>query len=180
MATMARMKEPSRLQRVVEEAIVRGHTDIKIVDWDAGKYLSQAVSIAHEMHANSIFRDLPLDEAKVFRQLAAAGTSIVPDRYFRIAVSGDEPLGGFYGHIQRSFFCDETLAHDMGWWVKKEARGSLAAPLLLLDFERWAREKGARKVMVGQSTEQDIAKTTKLFEGCGFRVIGYNTVKDLT
>lgn len=131
------------------------------------------------MHENSIYRDMPLDEAKVFRQLAASGTNLAPNRYFRIAVLDGEGLGGFYGHVMRTFFCDELLAHDMGWWVKKEARGSMAAPLLLLDFERWARAQGAKKVMVGQSTEQDMDKTTRLFEACGFRVIGFNTVKDL-
>ena len=67
----------------------------------------------------------------------------------------------------------------MGWWVKQTARGGSAAIVLLMDFEMWARGKGAKKVMVGQSTAVNIESTTKLFKHCGFRVIGYNTVKDL-
>ena len=171
---MSAVLAQSRLERVMAMA----HTDIEIVDW-SDEYLIQAADIAQEMHVNSIYRDLPLDEAKVLSQLIAAGNGVVPDRYFRIAVLHGEALGGFYGHVRRTFFCDEILAHDLGWWVKKSARNTMAAPMLLLDFERWAREKGARKIMVGQSTEQDIEKTTRLFANCGFRVFGFNTVKYL-
>lgn len=152
-------------------------SSIQIVNLSA-EYLGQAVEIAKEMHHNSVYADMPLDTGKVIRQLSACGT-LVPDRYFRIAVRRDELLGGFYGHVRRTFFCDELLAHDMGWWVKKSARGSAAAIRLLADFERWAAEQGARKVMVGQSTAINVEATTRLFEHCGFRVIGFNTVKDI-
>jgi hypothetical protein len=145
----------------------------------SNEYRDQAVEIAREMHANSIYKDLPLDEAKTIRQLTASGTPLVPDRYFRIAVRGKELLGGFYGHVRRTFFCDEILAHDLGWWVKQSARGGMAAVLLLKDFEEWARAQGARKIMVGQSTATNIEQTTKLYKHLGFRVIGFNTVKDL-
>lgn len=165
---------PTRLQRVM----ARMRSDIAIVDWSPA-FLDQALPIMHEMHANSIYADMPLDEAKVIRQLSASGSDKVPDRYFRVAVLRDEVLGAFYGMVQRTFFNDMLIAIDMGWWVKREARGTFAAPLLLLDFERWAREKGARKVCVAQSTAVNIDATTKLFEGCGFRVTGANTVKDL-
>lgn len=165
--------------REASEVIARvaERSSIRVIDFDA-KYAEQAATIAEEMHRNSIYHDMPLDKPKVMRQLAACGNQ-VPDRYFRFAVRGDELLGGFYGHHRRTFFCDDILAHDMGWWVKQTARGSAAAILLLADFERWARAAGAKKIMVGQSTEIDIERTTKLFEHCGFRVIGYNTVKDL-
>jgi hypothetical protein len=133
---------------------------------------------AEEMHRNSIYRNMPLDRDKVVRQLAACG-NIVPDRYFRIAVRGDRLLGAFYGKVQQAFFSDEWVASDMGWWVGQGSRFSAAAILLLADFEDWARSMGARKVMVGQSTGVDILRTTKLYNHCGYRIIGFNTTKDL-
>lgn len=160
----------------IQKVLARPST-IQIIPW-ADEYRDQALAIAREMHVNSIYADLPLDEAKVCRQLSACG-NLVPDRYFRMAVRKGELLGGFYGHVRRTFFCDELLAHDMGWWVKASRRGSAAAILLLADFEQWAHTNGARKVMVGQSTARDVARTTKLYEHCGYRVIGFNTVKDL-
>jgi hypothetical protein len=157
---------------------VRRHANtIEIVPY-SDAYRDQVVEGAEEMHRNSVYHDLPLDRDKVVQQLAACG-NLVPDRYFRIAVRGDVLLGGFFGHVRRTFFCDELLAHDMGWWVLEHARGGAAAILLLADFEVWARKMGAKKIMVGQSTEVDILRTTKLFNHCGFRIIGFNTLKDL-
>jgi hypothetical protein len=163
------------MSAVLERAQARA--TIQIIDYSP-EYAEQVANGAEEMHRNSVYCDLKLDKAKVVRQLAASGT-LVPDRYFRIAVRNGLLLGGFYGHVRRTFFNDDLLAHDMGWWVLQHARGSAAAILLLADFERWAKEQGAKKVMVGQSTAINIVTTTKLFEHCGFRVIGFNTVKDL-
>ena len=157
--------------------IEQRHSTIQIIPY-SNEYRDQALAIADEMHRNSIYHDLPLDEEKVIRQLSACG-NIVPDRYFKLAVRNGEVLGGFYGHVRRTFFCDDLLAHDMGWWVKSSKRGSAAAVMLLFDFERWARAQGAKKIMVGQSTALNIERTTKFYENCGFRVIGFNTVKDL-
>lgn len=167
------------IHSTLEQRMLRltARSTIRVVDFEP-RFTEQVAFGAEEMHRNSIYHDMPLDKAKVVRQLAACGKS-VPDRYFRLAVRGDDVLGGFFGHHRKTFFCDELLAHDMGWWVLEKARGGAAAILLLADFERWARAAGARKIMVGQSTSIDIARTTKLFEHCGFRVIGYNTVKDL-
>ena len=90
-----------------------------------------------------------------------------------------EVFGGFYGHYHATFFSHEIIANDLVWFVKKNRRGSAAAILLLADFERWAKEQGAKKVMVGQSTARDIERTTKMYLHCGYRVIGYNTVKEV-
>lgn len=161
----------------VLDKVAARHVTIKMVPYDH-QYRDQTLAIAHEIHAESIYHDLPLDEEKVIRQLACCG-GVVPDRYFKLAVRNGEVLGGFFGHYRRTFFCDEILAHDMGWWVRRDKRGSAAAVVMLLDFEQWALEHGAKKVMVGQSTGRNIEVTTKLYEHCGFRVIGYNTVKDI-
>lgn len=153
-------------------------SSIRVIDY-AAEYRAEVLEGAREMHRNSVYHDMPMDEAKVIRQLSACLTTVVPDRYFRIAVRGDKVLGGFYGIVRRTFFCDEVNAHDMGWWVKESYKGSATAVLLLMDFERWSKSMGARKIMIGQSTERDVERTTKLYQHCGFRVIGYNTVKDL-
>ena len=142
------------------------------------QFLEGTLQVAREIHAHSIYANMRLDEGKVIRQLAASG-SIVPDRYFRIAVRGSEVLGGFYGCLLRVFFSDELTAKDMGWWVRESSRGGAAAILLLADFERWARAAGARKCMVGQSGVENIDRTRKLFEHCGYSLTGFNTSKEL-
>lgn len=142
------------------------------------KYKDQVVEIAKEMHETSMFRDYSLDADKLISQLELADKH--PDTaYFRIAVRDGEVFGGFYGTISRMFFCDELMARDVGWWVKKNRRGSWAAVRLLAGFEVWAKEKGAKKVMIGQSSEINIEETTRLYKHCGYRVIGFNTIKEL-
>ena len=52
--------------------------------------------------------------------------------------------------------------------------------LLLADFERWARAKGARKLMIGQSGVENLRRTAALFQHCGFTFTGVNAAKDLS
>lgn len=158
-------------------ARIKAKSSISIISYDE-KYLDGTLDVARYIHAHSIYANMPLDEEKLIRQLSASG-SIVPDRYFQIAVRGDDVLGGFYGCLLRPFFCDELTAKDMGWWIKPNARGSAAAVLLLTDFERWAKERGARKCMIGQSGVENIERTTKLFQNCGYQITGFNTCKEL-
>lgn len=149
---------------------------IKVVPYD-NRYLDQSVQIMEEIHAHSVYRHMPLDRQKVIRQLSASG-SVVPDRYFRLAVRGERVMGGFYGLIFKPFFCDQLVAKDMGWWVPNTARGSAAAILLLRDFEQWAQSRGAVMVGLGQAGVERIEETRALFQHCGYRLCGYNTVKD--
>ncbi len=157
--------------------ILKRHSSIKVIPY-SDEYRSQVIAGAHQMHEDSPYNIMPMDEEKVIRQLAACG-NIVPDRYFRLAVRNGKVLGGFYGAVQRPFFSDVLRATDLGWWVLRERRGSAAAIILLNDFEKWAKEQRAALIMVGQSTGRNIKRTTKLYEHCGFRVIGYNTVKEI-
>ncbi len=165
------------MNEAIQKALTRP-SSIQVVEW-SDDYRDQAVAIAREMLAASpVYSGLPLDEAKLVRQLSAAGKG-VSERYFRMAIRGGAVLGGFYGVISSTFFSNELIARDMGWWVKSTARGGMAAVLLLADFERWAHTNGAKKVMVGQSMAINIERTTKLYRHCGFTVIGFNTVKDI-
>lgn len=149
---------------------------MKIVSYSP-PYRNQVIQIAQQIHATSVYADLPLDEDWLIANLNSYGNN--PATYFSLVMRDEEVYGGFLGSVSRTFFCKELLARDMGWWVKPEKRGSGAAILLLRDFERWSREKGARKIMIGQTGVVDIEKTTQLFIHCGYTPIGFNCVKDL-
>jgi len=150
---------------------------IQIIKYDH-KYKDQMVEIAHQIHQASLYSEIEMEEDKLLAQLEYASNTH-PSGYFRLAVLGDKLYGAFLGMISPGFFCDALIAKDMGWWVKPEHRGSPAAICLLRDFEKWAKEKGASKVMIGQTGVENIEKTTKLFTHCGYKVVGYNTAKDI-
>ena len=142
-------------------------------------YLDQILVGAAQMHEDSIYADMPLDQDKLIKQFASC-TQLGTDRYFRLAVRKGVLLGAFFGQVKHTFFCDDLLANDLGWWIIREHRcASAAAMRLLFDFEEWAKVQGAKKVMVGQVTARNVEKITKFYEHCGFRVVGYNTVKDI-
>jgi hypothetical protein len=128
-------------------------------------YLESALEVAREVRAQSVYAHLPVNWDKVAAQLMAAGTDECPDRYFRLAVRGDRVLGGLYGCVQRVFFADFLMAKDLGWWVRSEARGSIAALALLLGL--------------GQTGVYDLEKTGRLFKHAGYDFVGYNAQKDL-
>jgi GNAT superfamily N-acetyltransferase len=157
---------------------IAARSTIRVVDY-GHEYLEGTLQVAREVHARSLYRDMPLDEAKVIRELSAASWGMAPGRYFRLAVRDADVLGGFHGCAFVTFFSNEITARDMGWWVRESARGGAAAVLLLADFERWARERGARKCTVGQSGVEDIDRTRKLYQHCGYTITGYNAAKEI-
>lgn len=143
-------------------------------------YADQVVALAQEMQAESqSHNDMPINEKKLREQLACSHT--MPESvYMRIAVVGETVVGGFFGIISKTFFSDELSARDMAWFVKRDRRGSMAALKLVADFEQWGLDRGVRKFFLGQSTGVAIETTTKLYEHLGYRVIGFNTVKDVS
>ena len=150
---------------------------IRVIPYEE-RYRHSMMAVARHIHATSIYADMSLDEDKLVEQLSGSGIRY-PDRFFKIAVRGDEVLGGFYGCKLRVFFSGETIVKDMGWWVAPTARGGAAAALLLAAFEDWGRQVGARRAMIGQSGVENIERTRKLFEHCGYALTGFNTAKDL-
>ena len=167
------MSAAATIRRVVENCDFK----TQIIPYSP-EYRQQVLDGAHEMHANSMFRDYAFDDSKLIQQIEAVGT--YPDTLrFRLAVKNGTAYGAFYGSISRMFFCDELMARDVGWWVRQDWRGSWAAICLLADFEQWAKERGCKKVMLGQSSGMNIEVTTRLYENCGYRLIGSNTVKSI-
>lgn len=152
--------------------------EIRIVEYDP-RYLEQILALAREMHAESAsHNNMPLDEAKLLEQLSYASSA--PDNvYLRLAVRGDELLGGFFGMTTSTFFSQQRAARDMAWFVRRNHRGGMAALALVADFERWAKQQGIQKLFLGQSTGVAIETTRRLYEHMGYRVIGVNTVKDI-
>lgn len=142
------------------------------------RFRAQSMELARAMVRDSAYGDMPFDGEKVMNQIEGP-YSAGKDYYLRIVARGDELYGGFLGMVFRSLFCDQLIAKDIGWWVSKSHRGSQAAILLLRDFEAWAADKKAVKIIVGQASGVDVARTTKLYQHCGYSVVGYNTMKNI-
>jgi len=150
---------------------------LKIVTYSV-EYRDQALALAREMHAESAsHRFMRLNEQKLVEQFRRA--SISEDAYFSLAVRDGAVLGGLLGVIYDQYFSDERAATELAWFMSKSARGSSAAVRLLHHFEEWASARGARAVLLGQSTGVDIDRTTRLYGKLGYMTVGVNTMRVL-
>jgi GNAT superfamily N-acetyltransferase len=103
-----------------------------------------------------------------------------PEVYAALYREGGIYTAGLVGLFMPPSFGDAgSIVKDLGFYVIPERRGSLAAVYLVRDMEQWAREKGARYVMLAQSNGHEIERTRRFYEHLGYGVIGYLTRKEL-
>ena len=150
---------------------------IRILPWsDADR--AQLLGLFHRMHGESRYAFLPFETARVESEL---------DSYMRdterrcalAAVAGETVIGILAGYVTEYAFCSHLVASDQIVYVTPRSRGSLAAVRLIEAFRRWARERGARELVLGITTGVDARRTGELFERLGFEFAGGNFVQRL-
>lgn len=158
------------------DRVIAAFARLKLVPYTR-EWQAASVALTREMHAESLLhRDMPINEAKLVSQFEMAITR--PDAvYLKLCVRGDEVMGFFLGFVSSMFFSDTLTAKDLMWFVSKSRRGSLAAVLLLGDFEVWAQQRGVHHITLGQSTGVRISETRALYSRLGYSEIGSNNVK---
>ncbi|HEY4117563.1 MAG TPA: GNAT family N-acetyltransferase [Byssovorax sp.] len=128
------------------------------------------VALARRMHAEGAYAFLPFDATKVAASVVASAA--LADRYAAIAVRGGVIVGFLGGALTTYPFCNERLAHDVGFYVAPEARASSAAVRLIQAFRAWAVEQGAREVSLGVSSGVEVDRIERLYTRLGFRRMG--------
>ena len=152
-------------------------TPIEIVPF-SDRYAEDVIAIARQMQAESVLHSrMSVDPAKLLSRLAAIAQSEYG--YFKLALLNGLAVGAFIGLIDDVYWGSDLVARDLGWFVVKTARSSGAAGALLADFESWARGRGARFVMLGQTTGTDIARLTAIYQRFGYGAVGVNAVKEI-
>ena len=150
---------------------------IRIIPWsDADR--GQLLSLFRRMHEESRYAFLPFEEDRV---------ESVLDSYIHetqrscalAAVAGGTVIGVVAGFVTEYAFCSELVASDQIVFVAPRSRGTLAAVRLIEDFRRWARDRGARELVLGITTGVDARRTGELFERLGFEFAGGNFVQRL-
>ena len=89
-----------------------------------------------------------------------------------VAEDGGAPAGMLTGSVSRYAFAPDLIAvHDI-FFVRPEHRGSGAARLLIQRFVTWARECGARRVLISVHTGITPEKTGRFYRMMGFSYMG--------
>lgn len=131
------------------------------------KYREEIERMGRAMHAESVFRDLPLDIDKAVR---------IAD-FFVLSVEDGRANGMFMAVLTEHWFCDAKVAYDLLHYVEPAARGGMAGVKLLHAYETWGRLAGAYEINIGQHTGVEIERTAMLYQAKGFDIVGKNARK---
>ena len=137
-------------------------------DFIAGHVLELGV----RAHAEGSYKDVPFDGDKLVEVATryASGDSTV----FFLALDGDKPVGAFAGMLDEFYFSRALVAIDVIWYVMPEYRGTHVGLKLLEMFETWAKNKGAKEIRVGQSTNINPKVFNGILEKRGYDFVGAN------
>ena len=135
--------------------------------------LKEFYDLLKQMIVESEFSYATLNENKIFNLFKS------PDVKYFLATK-EEKIVGFIGFIKHEyFFSNRKRVSDLGFYVKKEFRGTKAALLLLKKAEEWAKSVGVEDIHLGQTTASEIEKTQKFYNKLGYKTVGFNTLKNL-
>lgn len=137
------------------------------------------IELGKWVQQNSSFSSSGWSEAKAKKivELGASDTNV----FLYVAEDGDDLVGFFIGVCQEHYFSDLKVANDLVVAVDPSNRRSAYAALRLLipAFEEWAKARGAKDIFIGTTTEIASEAYTKFLQRQGYRVVGYNTKKEV-
>lgn len=102
-----------------------------------------------------------------------------PKTLFMLAMIKDKLVGYTCGILHENIFNDVMRVTDIGIFVLPEYRKLGIDKNLLVLLESWAKENLAQELWLGQTTGDDIDKIAEYYQKQGFKLCGFNAVKDL-
>lgn len=142
--------------------------EIKAADVDA------LLEIGREMHAESVYSLLKYDKEAV--QLLMYELLQNDNSIGFMAIDGLGTLAFFIGSIASPWFSSDIVAEDLLLYVPKKFRGSVAAyeaaREVIRVFEQWARNRGAKMVTLGISTEINADKVARFYSKLDYPQVG--------
>lgn len=76
------------------------------------------------------------------------------------------------GYATSLWHSDDKVSSELALYVEPEYRGGMTAIRLIKQYVKWAKERGAVMIEAGVSTELKSERTARLYEICGFRIVG--------
>jgi GNAT superfamily N-acetyltransferase len=129
------------------------------------------VALGRLMHKESIFAKYEFDEAKVAELMS---TLICVDAGILIVFEEDyEIQGGIMASLHQQWFGSDIQATDYALFLAPEHRGNRTALQLIKAYVKQAQEKGAKQIILANSTGVKTERVAALFEKMGFVKRGY-------
>jgi GNAT superfamily N-acetyltransferase len=126
--------------------------------------LPELMEMARDMHRTTEFSAFSLHVDKLERYLRG----VLQDAFVVLS-----PGRGFFaGDVGPLWFSEELCAWDRILYVYPQHRGKMLGVRFISLFEAWAKDQGARAVIIAVSSGVDVARTGKLFEHRGYSCLG--------
>lgn len=81
--------------------------------------------------------------------------------------------GAIFGHMDQHYFGGDDIAVQNGYFVRKSARGGMAAIKLLKSFESWAAQFNPKCIAFSTSNNGKDDRWLKFCESLGYEHVGY-------
>lgn len=102
--------------------------------------------------------------------MAQAIADAVATGFSRVAVVDGVVVGALLGRIDGAWLDPSVIvACERAWWVEPEHRGGTAAVRMLVEFKSWAKDNGARGVVMAELVQPD-SPAADIFQRLGFRM----------
>lgn len=139
--------------------------------------LPSIMTLAHEMHAESEFRVQPMSEVRAANLVAAMIQD--EDGIVLVAVKDGEIIGGVVGVVCDHWFSECRVAYEHAVFLTQPERGGRTAIRIVKAFCEAAKERGALRAEMGITTGVHPERTGRLYEHCGFEILGPVYSKEL-
>lgn len=129
------------------------------------------LALGRVMHQESIYAPYDFDDDKVIEMFTALIST-----QFGIALVAEQEgvvIGGFIGVVQKHWFGNDTQASDIALFIAPEHRGGRTGLMLIKAYVQAALNKGAKQVLLANSTGVQTDRVAKLFESFGFQRRGF-------
>lgn len=125
-----------------------------------GDYMAQESNFANLEYDRYLFGEF------VFDLLFSEGGAAF------LAEKDGETVGGILCTVSRFMGGPDTVANELGLFVRQDRRGSRAAVGLVGAYKNWALSRGAKRISAGNSAGADDTVYVKLLSHAGFQQAG--------
>lgn len=132
--------------------------------------IPEIVRLSETMHQESRYRTLLYNGDKFARLMARLIDS--PAGMVAVAERDGQIIGAIAGVVTDHYFADATISYELGLYVEKAHRGTLAGYRLAKEYIDWAKSQGVDQVDMGITTGIDEERTGRMYERLGLRHVG--------
>lgn len=132
--------------------------------------LPAILSLSKSLHSESRYQSLPYSGTKFGELLHRLIDS--PDGMVAVAERDGRVIGTIAAIISEHYFADAIISYELGLYVDKPYRGTLAGYRLAKEYITWARSKNVDQIDMGITTGINEERTGRMYERLGLRHVG--------